>query len=120
MRARGGGASLEEYKKCIGDLKAVMEPAFTRAYEAEVRPKVLEGALKEVNTWTELVGRWNVTHPQVSFVCVCVCVCVLVCVLFFVWQQRRDSTPGRLAHYCTVVRGGFVLHHTGFMSPTLG
>ena len=103
--SEGGGASLEDYKKCIGDLKAVMEPAFTRAYEAEVRPKVVESALKEVNTWVELVGRWNITHPQVSCVCVC-CVCAFLCVCLCVcgiWQRERERERQCPGETCPII-----------------
>jgi len=62
----GPGASLEEYKKKKTDLMLVMDPAFSRAYEAKVRGKTLESARAEIISWTELIQRWNVTHPQVS------------------------------------------------------
>ena len=53
------------YAAKLAEVKGVVAPVFARLDEAKARPQLIEQTRERIDNFREMVGAWNITHPQV-------------------------------------------------------
>ena len=73
----GAAATVETYRKKLGELKIIGEPMFYRVAEIAARPQLLNDTLSFLNSSRGLVALWETTSPQVRVILLLHCFLVL-------------------------------------------